>query len=448
MSPRRPDVRSDPATNLRSRSTSLRGATGRRHSQPHCCSCSCFRTVPAEKPGLLKTFWAGVKKHSRILRPNRYSVIYTGIAIATLLAIVFVGPNHTIPIPDITSTVSIPKITSTVTIANINSTPITPKSTSTASIPTYTSMVHTRNYAPKALIANARAWSAQVDPLTETYNGAYPQHFHTKNAYTALGIPEPAFERWVAHRDVVRAAHRKLALQWHPDKWQVRGLPNRTVAEAIYELYSDAVGRFDDYHESPNLWFKDIQRFPERGLLVPIPHVRNGITLPHYSTSVNCTVASTISAALGALFTAPEEQARMPATDTERSAYYPCSLSKVLSDKWARLQRSNIPSIRIDRYWHTPEIRNASVTNWKWWLGRVGNGLVLAKNFHLGTCKDMRKKMKSGWQARWLSEDDYSHWGGQVCEPDDMWVEDDPEPDPADSIEHLSWVIRRFRFAR
>ncbi|KAI8930464.1 hypothetical protein NX059_012414 [Plenodomus lindquistii] len=205
------------------------------------------------------------------------------------------------------------------------------------------------------LEANTIAFRSQADPIINDYNGAYPHFLHTKNSYTLLNIPEPAFEAWVAHPDVFEKAKRVISRDWAPDKWQMRRLPSQEVGVAIFNMYLTAFERFEHYYEDPWCWEYGKGHL---ALLQPIKDLSG--TLAHYSNTVNCTLGATLSTALSAPFTAPEDQDHPPSNDAERAIYYPCSFSKEVTDLWWRVQRSNIPTMSIQRYRTTPEIANAS----------------------------------------------------------------------------------------
>lgn len=90
---------------------------------------------------------------------------------------------------------------------------------------------------------------------------------HTRNAYTVLGMRDPASPAWVPPERFLRARKRKLAL-WHPDKWKSNGLSDISEAERIYDVIDEALDRFNKYWKNP--WIARRLYGEHGGLLLPM----------------------------------------------------------------------------------------------------------------------------------------------------------------------------------
>jgi hypothetical protein len=98
---------------------------------------------------------------------------------------------------------------------------------------------------------------------------------HTRNAYTVLGLKEPAAPAWVPPLAHVRAAKRRFA-GWHPDRYKANGLPNVAEGERIYAVIAEALGRFEEYWDQPVR--ARARHGEDGGLLRPVSS-----TVPHFS---------------------------------------------------------------------------------------------------------------------------------------------------------------------
>ncbi|KAH7070809.1 hypothetical protein FB567DRAFT_612778, partial [Paraphoma chrysanthemicola] len=252
---------------------------------------------------------------------------------------------------------------------------------------------------------NALAYGAQIDPLVTQYK-TYPQHLHTKNAYTVLGLPEPWYEGWIPPQELFRAAVRRVNKAWHPDKrWTKSGSKTAEEARAIWDVYKHAITLFERYYEMPMCQLEDGD---DAGLLAPMPEIRmtDHTNLPHYNNfGGDCALWESLGAAIKGALTPPSRLPPMPQTDEQRLAYYPCSLSKILNDFMTNLQ--NIPPLHVPRFWDTPSLEEAELVknpiNWMMYrLGRTSGW------FPGPTEWNQTQVMESSMGSRWLTAYDFN----------------------------------------
>ncbi|KAH7062800.1 hypothetical protein BKA63DRAFT_587607 [Paraphoma chrysanthemicola] len=270
---------------------------------------------------------------------------------------------------------------------------------------------------------NALAYSAQIDPLVTQYK-TYPQHLHTKNAYTVLGLSEPWYEGWIPPQELFRAAARRVNKAWHPDKsWAKSGSKTGEEAKAIWEVYKHAITLFEDYYEKPMCQLEDGD---DAGLLAPMPEIKmgNNTNLQHYDNfGGDCTLWRSLGAAIKGALTHPSHLPPMPQTEEQRLAYYPCSLRNILKDFMTNMQ--NIPPLHVPRFWDTPSLEEAELVknpiNWMMYrLGRTSSW------FPGPTEWNQTQVMESSMGSRWLTAYDFDE-SLPICEMVNSYIEVEEE---------------------